>query len=255
MLGGLKKLGSKIGGALGGLGESSSTTESAPWAAQQPYLTSGFKQAQDWLTDTQNINQNIRGGWDQQLASAQGGFGGAVPAAQNLNQFFSDPGLLDPNQNQFLQQNIDALGGAITQQTGRNQNQIRQQAVQAGGMGGGRQGVAEGLNAEAATQAFAEGSAQMLLDNYNRRMQQMQGQQQFLPQLAQLDMMPGMVQENIGMSQQNLPMDNLLRYWSIVGGNNWGGTNTQTSQMSPLQMFSGISQGLGSMAQGGLIGG
>jgi hypothetical protein len=153
--------------------------------------------------------------------------------------------MLSPESNPYLAQNINALGNAITQQTGRNQNQIRQQAVQAGAFGGGRQGVAEGLNAEAATQAFAEGSARMLLDNYNQRLAQMQAQQQYLPQLAQLSMMPGLVQEDIGRDQQNMDMDNLMRYWQIVGSNNWGGTTTgsQTNQMSPVDMFSNIAGG------------
>lgn len=245
---------SSIKKGLTGLGESGgeSKSTSEPWSAQKPYLTSGFKQAQDWLNQTKGGNPNISAGWDSQLAAAQSGLGGAVPAGNNINSFFSSTDMLSPESNPYLAQNIDALGNAITQQTGRNQNQIRQQAAQAGAFGGGRQGVAEGLNAEAATQAFAEGSARMLLDNYNQRLAQMQAQQQYLPQLAQLSMMPGMVQEDIGRDQQNIDMDNLMRYWQIVGSNNWGGTTTgsSTQQMSPIQMFQGIGQGLGGLAKG-----
>jgi hypothetical protein len=73
----------------------------------------------------------------------------------------------------------------------------------------------------------------------------MQAQQQYLPQLAQLSMMPGLVQEDIGRDQQNIDIDNLMRYWQIVGSNNWGGTTTgsQTNQMSPVDMFSNIAGG------------
>lgn len=243
---------SSISKGLTGLGESKgeSKTVSEPWSAQKPYLTGGFEKAENWLNQANQRNENILSGWQQQLGAAQGGLGGAVPAASNLNSFFANPDLLNPETNQYLSQNIDALGNAITQQTGRNQNQIRQQAVQAGAFGGGRQGVAEGLNAEAATQAFAEGSARMLLDNYNQRMAQMQTQQQYLPQLAQLSMMPGMVQEDIGRDQQGMDMDNLMRYWQIVGSNNWGGTTTgsQTNQMSPVDMFSKVTGGAKNIA-------
>lgn len=238
---------------LSSLGKSSSESKSTsePWAAQKPYLTSGFSQAQDWLNQSKGGNANISAGWDSQLAAAQSGLGGAVPAGSNINSFFSSTNMLSPESNPYLAQNIDALGNAITQQTGRNQNQIRQQAAQAGAFGGGRQGVAEGLNAEAATQAFAEGSARMLLDNYNQRLAQMQAQQQYLPQLAQLSMMPGMIQEDIGRDQQGIDMDNLMRYWQIVGSNNWGGTTTgsSTQQASPIQMFQGVAQGMGGLAK------
>src|SRR5690606_8201581 len=128
-----------------------------------------------------------------------------------------------------------------------------QQAVQAGAFGGGRQGVAQGLNAEAATNAFAEGSANMLLDNYNRRMSQMQAQQQFLPQVAQMSTMPAMLQESIGRSEQDLQMDNLQKYWGIVGSNQWGGKTTGTQQASPLQMFNQFADGVGKL--GGAMGG
>src|SRR5690554_6714720 len=243
---------SSIKKGLTGLGESGgeSKTTNEPWSAQKPYLTSGFKQAQDWLNQTKGGNPNISAGWDSQLAAAQSGLGGAVPAGSNINSFFSSTDMLSPDSNPYLAQNLDALGNAITQQTGRNQNQIRQQAVQAGAFGGGRQGVAEGLNAEAATQAFAEGSARMLLDNYNQRLAQMQSQQQYLPQLAQLSMMPGLVQEDIGRDQQNIDMDNLMRYWQIVGSNNWGGTTTgsSTNQMSPVDMFSKVTGGAKNIA-------
>lgn len=250
---------SSIGDALGGLGKSKNKSKAVnePWSAQKPYLTGGFEKAENWLNQANQNNENILSGWQQQLGATQGGLGGAVPAASNLNSFFANPDLLNPETNQYLAQNIDALGNAITQQTGRNQNQIRQQAAQVGAFGGGRQGVAEGLNAEAATQAFAEGSARMLLDNYNQRIAQMQAQQQYLPQLAQLSMMPGMVQEDIGRDQQGMDMDNLMRYWQIVGSNNWGGTTTgsQSNQMSPIQMFQGVSNGMGGLAKAGMVGG
>lgn len=219
------------------LGRSGSKQTTAPWKPQQGYLKQGFQQASDWLNSVQDPNENTVAGWNQQLQAAQSGFGGVTDSSQNLNQFFSNPNLLDPSTNQYLQMNIDALGQNITQQAARNQNLINQQAAQAGAYGGSRQGVAQGLNAEAANQAFSDATSAMLLDNYNQRLQQMQSQQQYLPQAAQLALLPGIVQEQIGTTQDNRAMDNLARFWSIVGGANWGGTTTGTSQASPLTML------------------
>ena len=89
---------SSISKGLTGLGKSSSSSKSTsePWAKQQPYLTSGFKQAQDWLNQTKGGNANISAGWDSQLAAAQSGLGGAVPAGTNINSFFSSTDMLSP---------------------------------------------------------------------------------------------------------------------------------------------------------------
>ena len=234
----------KLTGGISALGKSSSESKQTPWGPQAKQLERGFGQASDWLDKSQGPNYNQQEGWASQLDSAQNGLGGALLTATTSNAFFSNPNLLNPGSNQYLQGGIDNLGENISRQSDRNQNTINQQAAQAGAYGGGRQGVAQGLNAEAATNAFADGSSRMLMDNYNNRMQQMQQQQQFLPQLAQMSQMPGMIQEQIGSREQNLEMDNLSRFWNIVGSNNWGGKTTNTKQASPLEMFGQFTQGM-----------
>ena len=241
-------------GLFDSLGSSGSTSKSEPWKPQQQYIKQGFQGASDWLNNVNNNpNPNVATGRDMQEQSALGGFGGAVDNQNLVSNFFSSPEMLDPASNPYLQANIDQLGTNISQQAGRNQNQINQQAVQAGAYGGGRQGVAQGLNAEAATDAFTQGTQTMLMDNYNQRLRQMQAQQQFLPQQAQLDQLPGMVLENLGLSEQNQEMDNLERFWNIIGSNNWGGTTTNTQQASPLQMLNSLGSAASGFKSAGFI--
>lgn len=232
-----------------GRSSSSSSSQQAPWREQQPFLTQGFQGAQNWLQNQQaNPNQNVLQGQQAQLDNAASGFGGAIPSAQATNQMFSNTEMLHPGSNPYLQGTIDNLGQNVTQQMQRNNNTINQNAAGAGNFGGSRQGVAQGLNAESANRQFQQGTNQILMDNYNQSLNRMQQQQQFLPQLAQLSSLPGMTQENIGNAQRNQEMDDLQRYWQIVGGNNWGGQGSSSSrqQASPLDMFRGFASGISS---------
>lgn len=102
----------------------------------------------------------IEGGFD----ALSGIAGGTNPALQQLQQQAS-------GQNPFLQQNIDQLGGDVTRQFERGLAGIAGQAVGAGQLGGGRQGVAEGLLGEAATREFARGSTQLRSEDITRQLQ------------------------------------------------------------------------------------
>ncbi|WP_417436430.1 hypothetical protein [Idiomarina abyssalis] len=235
---------------FGFLGQSKSKTKNTPWAPQGEQLETAFQGANDWLTGVQqpgNQNPNIQAGQDQQLGAAQSGFGGVVQQGRDTSNFFSNPAMLNPSSNPYLQGQIDTLGQNITQQMGRNQNTINQQAAQQGAYGGSRQGVAQGLNAESANREFAQGTNDLLFRNYMQGLQQMQAQQEFLPRQAQLEMLPGMVQEQIGQTQQDTPLSNLQKFMSVVGSQNWGGTSSGTNQASPLEMFGQLAEGAGAL--------
>ena len=124
------------------------------------------------------INQGIGqlqqgfGGQQQQFGQAIGqGFdalggiaGGTNPALQQLQQQAS-------GQNPFLQQNIDQLGADVTRQFERGLSATNINAVGAGQLGGGRQGVAQGLLGEAATQEFARGATALRSQDIGRQLQ------------------------------------------------------------------------------------
>ena len=136
------------------------------------------------------------------------------PFAAGLMQF------AQPN-NQMAQQNIDLLGQNMNQNLQRNLLPgITDTSIQSGGLGGGRQGIAQGLALQGTQQAFGQGSQDILNNAYNQANQAtqfganwgtnnaMQGimglgqlqQQQFAPLLALAQILgnPTVLQESSG---------------------------------------------------------
>ena len=118
------------------------------------------------------------GGTQQALGGMQGaGFGqgqagidaltgmaqGTSPAMQALSQQAF-------GQNPNLQSSIDMLGQDINRQMQRGFGQAGTQAVGMGQLGGGRQGVMEGLIGEAGIDAFTRGATQMRSDDIGRQL-------------------------------------------------------------------------------------
>ena len=152
-------------------------------------------------------NKQIAGGLQNFQA---GGFGqgqGGIDALTGLSSG-SNPSLQALQQqaqgiNPNLQNQIDLLGADITKQFERGLGGIRSEAVGGGQLGGGRQGVAEGLLGEAAGDQFARGASQLRSDDIGRQLAaagQVAGiQGQAGGQLGQLGLQQGQ-----GGSQQQL---------------------------------------------------
>jgi len=85
-----------------------------------------------------NQQQQFGEAFGQGTGALGGIAAGTNPALQQLQQQAS-------GQNPFLQQNIDQLGADVTRQFERGLAGIQNQAIGGGQLGGGRQGVAEGL--------------------------------------------------------------------------------------------------------------
>lgn len=90
--------------------------------------------------------------------------GGTNPALQALQQ-------QAVGQNPFLQEQIGQLGEDITRQFERGIAATNTAAVGAGQLGGGRQGVAQGLLGEAATREFARGATALRNQDIGRQLQ------------------------------------------------------------------------------------
>jgi len=73
-------------------------------------------------------------------------------------------------QNPNLQNQIDLLGQDITRQFERQLTGIESQAIGGGQLGGGRQGVAQGLLGEAAQQQFAQEASNLRSDDIGRQL-------------------------------------------------------------------------------------
>jgi hypothetical protein len=112
-----------------------------------------------------NVNQNQLQGFQNQLANN--------PFQQQLQQFS------DPN-NSMVQGNIDRLGQNLGEQFN---NQIlpgiQSNAIQGGQLGGGRQGVAQGLAAQGMQNAFAQGASNIQNNAFNQAQQASQFGSQF----------------------------------------------------------------------------
>jgi len=213
-----------IGGSLGfskskekskNRSEIDQTTTSNPWEQQAPFLQQGFTTAEELLHQNMQPNEDMRQGWDAQLAQL-GNMQGLASQGVDTQQMLLSPDQLDPNSNPYLRANLDAL----QTQLGQSLNQVNQQSAGAGMFGGSRQGVAEG---EAITGAQGVAS-NMLMNHYTQGLQNMQQAQAMNAGVMQNTTMPGQVQSNIGYQQQQVPQQALNNYWGIVGSNNWGGT-------------------------------
>lgn len=140
---------------------------------------------------------------------------------------------------------------------------IRSDAIMAGGYGGSRQGVAEGIAAKGLTNKIGDVSATMHSDAYGKGLNAMTSALQMSPALAQLSLMPGTVLDAVGASQRSLEQARLsedaTRYiqqqimpflqaqevaalaYGMPGGSTvtTGQQVTQQQQTSPLQYLMG----------------
>ena len=214
----------------GGKSESESSAQQTSNSFIDPSQLANLQQL--WSNASNQIGQGGLG---------QGGFNqgqnflnqiGNNPFEQNLQQF------ANPN-NELAQQNIDMLGSNLSNQFN---NQIlpgiQSNAIGGGALGGGRQGVAEGIAASGVSNAFAQGSQGILNNTYNQAQQASQfgsqfnlqqamsglgglgqfQQQQFAPMqaLAQILGNPAILNQSQGTSQSD---SSDVKFNATFGGN------------------------------------
>ena len=172
---------------------------------------------------------------------------GTNPAAQALQAQAT-------GQNPFLQQQIDQLGGDITRQFERGLQGVRGEAVGGGQLGGGRQGVAEGLLGESAQRQFAQSSTALRNADLGRQLQASSGLLGFQGQAAgQL----GQLGQQQGLQNQQSQLQGLLGQGqlglgglgALQGQFNLGFSPFQ-AEFSPLQSLAGIIGGPTVLSQG-----
>jgi len=208
--------------------------------------------------------------------------GNVVGAAAGGNQFLSSGDVLRPDSNPALQATIDASTRPITNQLLEQAlPAIRGTAVNTGGFGGSRQGIAEGLATGRAAQAVGDTAAKVATTGYNAGLDAMAKGQQYAPQIAGAQALPGQYTSAVGDVRQNLAQQQLaeehqrsmyeqtlplMMAKEMVGlgaaipaqGTSTTGTSTTTPAtpaVSPLQ-YAGLGiQGLGALGtMGGTAG-
>lgn len=196
----------------------------------------------------------------QQQAQTQA-IGGAATQNDLANKaaggagFMLDGSVLDPNSNPGLRGAIDAavrpIVGTLNQST---LPALRGNAVAAGGYGGSRQGIAEGLAVQGAQQAIGDASSKLAFEGYNAGLDAMNKAQALVPTLqgaqttgaATLDAVGAQrraMEEALAGQGNNQSMMNLLaakELASLVGGIPGGSTTTSASGGN-----SALSTGLG----------
>ena len=161
------------------------TTTTNPWAGAQPYIEKGFSEAAG-IYD--NYSPQYYGGQTQasfspdQLAAQAGardwalqGSPGIMNPAISAYQQGTNANMLDVANNPYVQNmaqqaSVDAYGGLAPQFAN-----IRQGAVQSGGYGGSRQGIAEGIAISGAADAANRASAGIYSNAYGQGLQHQLG--------------------------------------------------------------------------------
>lgn len=188
--------------------------------------------------------------------------------------------VLNVNSNPYMAQAIQAGIQPITQSyldPNGVMAQIRQGAVQAGGVGGSRQGVAEGVAAGRYAQAVGDTAAKMANEQYGMGLDTFEKTMMFAPSAMQAGNIPAQTLANVGASvegraadqaaydeqvklwQMNAPWTPLNNYANIVyGGGGAGGTTTTSGggQTTGQKLVGGLSgaaagQGLAQTLAGG----
>jgi hypothetical protein len=260
----------------GGGGGGNSVTTTIPWAEQRPFLTDIWDKAQAAQEGPgpQYFGGNTiapftgleRQGQNQVLNVAQQTLPGMLG---ETNQAFSR-GLnaSDVTNNPMLNK---AVSGAIDPVVEKLMQQvmpgIRGGAIQAGQYGGSRQGIAEGMAIDAATEDMLNISSQMMSDAYNTGLQTQTQNMALAPQQLAAQLMPAQLTSGVGearrgMNQANIdadvarwnfeqmqPMNVLDWYSNLVQGNNWGGTTNMQTRSS-----GGGSSPLAGAAGGAMLG-
>lgn len=246
-----------MGGSSGG-GDSTSTstvyTNADPWSGVQPYLSSlysttnalgqtptQFYPGQTWA----NMDPLMKQGIESNLGFAKNYFPnmynqgtGSLMNQLNAMDVGNNPYVQDMNQvaaNQFTRASDQAIQNMVGQFRNQVLPGITNDAVAAGGLGGSRQGVAQGLaiqglgnNVQNMIQSgqsdLANMYAQTNLGAYGQGLQAAGNAINMMPQYAQLGLMPGQIAQQAGgiyEGYQQKAIDDAMARWDFAQNEPW----------------------------------
>ena len=217
----------------GGVSKSESESQSALNAQQMAQKEMLWSQAnqlapqqQGMIRDLGFLGQDLTG----QMQGMMGGLGQTAAGTSQAMQGIGGMGQVGGG-NPYLVQNLDALGAGINKQMGLANQQLGMGAVQSGGFGGGRQGVAQGMLMGEGLDAYQQGAASLL----NQSSQQSLAANQAMAGLQNQAAMSGgqMAQGIYGMAQNPLMSQWLpLQMQSNLLGGNIMDSSASSSSMS-----------------------
>lgn len=236
------------------------TTTTEPYSGQKPYIEDIFQLGQQFYQQgTPDVSGATNSAYD-----AVDAYQRSVPntaqiagSAAGQQQFLSGD-VLNPNANPALQQYIQMANQQTTDAF--NQNVLpglKSGAVQSGGVGGSRAGIAEGLAAQGLQRTLAQQTAGMTSAAYGQGLNAYTKGLALAPQTAQLQGAEGQAQQQISSvlaGIETLPQDQQLQllqaYQSLVGGASFGASTT-----GPGTESGGLSGALGGASAGYTIAG
>lgn len=245
-----------MGGKSDAPDETSSVQQVVPWEGVQPYLKNMFSTA---------ANQFSQGGPQYYPGQTYPSRDPLQDQAQQLNLNYatnSMPGqIYDAQRAQsFALNSPDAANNPYVQNMmqsnafnlNRNLQEnllpsVRGGALAAGGVGGSRQGIAEGLAMRGTQDALANANAQTMMGAYGQGLDAQGRALAMAPQSMNLGMMPMNVMSQVGAYNQgidqtalgadmerwnynqNLPWNTLNNYNSLLSSTPWGSSSTSTA--------------------------
>jgi hypothetical protein len=148
------------------------TEQQGPGLQDQFGVAAGLvDQGQDLLGGLGQISSGLQGFQGGGFGQGQAGVDALSGLASGSNPSLQALQRQAFGQNPNLQRQIDLLGQDITRQFERGISATNLEAVGGGQLGGGRQGVAQGLLGESATQAFAQGATDLRSADIERQLQ------------------------------------------------------------------------------------
>ena len=163
--------------------------------------------------------------------------------------FLSSTDLLSPDSNPYLADVAAAAQRPVLQAfEERVLPALRGGAIEAGGFGGSRQGIAEGIAARGVGEALAGQSAGLYGQAYQQGLDTLGRSLALAPQTLQTSLFPSSLLEAVGTTRQQGPINALQQYADLVARATGGyGTSTGTA---PGPSSGGAAAGLGGAAAG-----
>lgn len=237
--------------AKGGGGNTTTVQQADPWSGIQPYLLGGYERLDELAGQTPTFypGQTYAGFDPYQLQSQQMQLGAADamnPMIQQGNQAmaFGLNAPMDPANNPTVQKWANAAVQPITEAYKQNvMPAIQDSAVATGGLGGSRQGVAEGIAAGNYMDAVGNTTANIYNQAYGQGLDQQARMMTMMPQQMNNMMMPGNIYGAVGGQNQqlaqmginediarhnfdqNVEYDRQSQYLNTLAGTPWGGSS------------------------------
>lgn len=229
----------------GGSSNTTTTQKADPWSGIQPYLTSGYE---NLATAANNVPGYYPGktyaGFSPEQQQSQNmalGYAGSqgMNASIGNNIGAMNYGLnsvYDPQSNPVINNYVSSATRPLYETYNEQvMPGIKNQAVASGGLGGSRQGVAEGIAGRGLMNAVGDVSTGIYNNAYNQGLDQQARMAALAPQTMGLGLMPSQIYGDVGAQQQQMTQQGINENMSRYDYNQNADYNRYTDYLNTLQ--------------------